>query len=110
MSNDNNLLLIILIGIVMFWICNINTTENFENNNSKTKNIQNKNNQSIEYYRSDKNNEVNADSKRTSSPLLEQQYIDDSALIDKLYAQKQSSNQSSKFTSSDSKSVSGSKK
>ena len=29
MANDNNLLLIILIGIVLFWIFNINTTENF---------------------------------------------------------------------------------
>ena len=27
MANDNNLLLIILIGIVLFWIFNINTTE-----------------------------------------------------------------------------------
>jgi hypothetical protein len=109
MSNDNNLLLIILIGIVMFWICNINTTENFENNNSKRKNSQNKNSQSIEYYRSDKNNELNADSERARSPLLGQQDVDDSALIDKLYAQKQSSVQSSRSSSSKSRSVSGSR-
>jgi hypothetical protein len=108
MSNDNNLLLIILIGIVMFWICNINTTEKFENNDSKRKNSQNKNSQSIEFYRSDKNNESNADSERARSPLLGQQDVDDSALIDKLYAQKQSSSPSIRSTSGGSKSVSGS--
>jgi hypothetical protein len=42
MANDNNLLLIILIGIVLFWIFNINTTENFETQNN-TNSAKNKN-------------------------------------------------------------------
>lgn len=86
MNNDNNLLLTILIGIVMFWIFNINTTEKFENNYSKAKNS----NQSIEYYRADKSNEDENDSKRSKSPLLDQE-IDDSALINQLYLQGKSS-------------------
>lgn len=86
MNNDNNLLLTILIGIVMFWIFNINTTEKFENNYSKAKNS----NQSIEYYRADKSNEDENDSKRSKSPLLDQG-IDDSALINQLYLQGKSS-------------------
>ena len=92
MANDNNLLIIILIGIVMFWIFNINTTEKFENNNSKRKNSSRK--QSIEYYRADRHSESIADSRRAKSPLLEQQDLDDSALIDKLYSQKQTSERS----------------
>ena len=32
MGNDNNLLLIILIAAVLFWIFNINTTEKFKDN------------------------------------------------------------------------------
>lgn len=98
MSNDNNLLLIILIGIVMFWIFNINTTEKFENNNSKRKN--NSKQQSIEYYRADRQNQSQADSNRARSPLLSQQDVDDSALIDKLYSQKQSSESRSMSSSS----------
>ena len=70
----------------MFWIFNINTTEKFENNYSKAKNS----NQSIEYYRADKSNEDENDSKRSKSPLLDQG-IDDSALINQLYLQGKSS-------------------
>lgn len=98
MSNDNNLLLIILIGIVMFWIFNINTTEKFENDNHDNYNNHNnkskgkKNSiQSVEYYRSDRQKESVADSERASSPLLAQHDVDDSALIDKLYSQRETS-------------------
>lgn len=107
MSNDNNLLLIILIGIVMFWIFNINTTEKFENNNSKRKN--NSKQQSIEYYRADRQ-QSHADSNRARSPLLSQQDVDDSALIDKLYSQKQSSGSRSMSSSSQSSQSSSSKR
>jgi len=103
MGNDNNLLLIILIGIVLFWIFNINTTEKFENNLSKEK--KGKNNykkSSIEYYRSDSIREASADSERAKSPLLNQRSVADSELIDKLYSQRSSqrSSQISKDQSS----------
>jgi len=79
-NNDNNLLLIILIGIVLFWIFNINTNERFKNNNSIRKN-------SI--------NNLSEHFNKVDSPLLkDNSKVSDADLIDKLYAQSNKSTSS----------------
>lgn len=93
MDNDNNLLLIILIGIVMFWIFNINT-ENCLNNDLKNINSINnysrfKSNNYFEHYKDDKSPE--SEHSRTKSPLL-----NDQQLIDTIYREKMSVSKSSK--------------
>jgi len=101
MNSDNNLLLIILIGVVMFWIFNINTTtdykENFkqnfkQNTNTNTKNEKKKHLSDVEYYRNDGDNEAINDASRVKSPLVSG--TDDYSLIDKLYLEKQNSSKS----------------
>ena len=111
MANDNNLLLIILIGVVIFWIFNINTSGkklinlNSEKRLSKKKekfseldhltnpqtnfqsNFQsnmNPNDQIYENYRADTN-----EKNKTSSPMLNQ--VSDMDLINKVYAQQRNS-------------------
>jgi hypothetical protein len=98
MTNDNNFLLIILIGIILFWIFNINTTENFKKN-IHSKNNNNKNN--LEHY----NDLNNVKYKTAESPLLNTENITDKDLIDKLYSNTISnkltkSNKSNKSTNS----------
>jgi hypothetical protein len=79
MANDNNLLLIILIGIVLFWISNISTTDKKQIHNSiRKKKSNNKNN--IEKFGS------------TESTYLNSADIDESELINKLYSQHKSQN------------------
>jgi hypothetical protein len=80
MANDNNLLLIILIGIVMFWIFNINTTERFDNVNSIRK--KSKKN-SIEHFR--ENLSVKSELSRSESPTL-----NDRQVIEEIYREKMS--------------------
>jgi hypothetical protein len=83
-NNDNNLLLIILIGIVLFWIFNINTTERFTNNNSINNSIKRKSKiNSFEHYKDDKS--AKSEKSRAESPLL-----NDQQLIDTLYKEKMS--------------------
>ena len=86
MTNDNNLLLIILIGIVLFWIFNINTTEKFTNDESIIKYSKNKKfkKNSFEHYREDKNYKQ-SDAYRTQSPLLNpEQHTQDLEYIDSI--------------------------
>lgn len=85
-NNDNNLLLIILIGIIMFWIFNINSSENFKNNNSINFSNGNFDKNNLEHYKDDK--DKNVESTRTQSPLL-----NDQQLINKLYDKTNNSQQ-----------------
>lgn len=79
MANDNNLLLIILIGIVLFWISNISTTDKKQIHNSiRKKKSYNKNN--IEKFGS------------RESPNLNSVDMYESELINKLYSQQTSKN------------------
>ena len=79
MGNDNNLLLIILIAAVLFWIFNINTTEKFKDNYK-------------EHYEQSR-------FESPKSPLFDNSNIDDSDLIDHLYAEKTKSKSKSKSKS-----------
>lgn len=70
MLNDNNLLLIVLIGITLFWIFNMNSTEkNVKKSKSKEKDYK------IENFAT------------APIPLLNQKNVPDNDLIDKLYAE-----------------------
>jgi hypothetical protein len=69
MGNDNNLLLIILIAAVLFWIFNINTTEKFR-----------------EHYKE------HYEQPRVKSPLFEHQDLTDEELINQLHAEKDKKN------------------
>ena len=89
MGNDNNLLLIILIAAVLFWIFNINTTEKFKENYK-------------EHYGHSQN-----ESPRT--PLFQNSNIADSDLINYLYAEKKNKSKSESKSKSKSKSESESK-
>lgn len=71
MGNDNNLLLIILIAAVLFWIFNINTTEKSKENYK-------------EHYRQSQN-------ETPKTPLFDNANIADSDLINYLYAEKNKS-------------------
>jgi len=82
-NNDNNLLLIILIGIVLFWIFNINTAEKFTNNNSINYSKKRKSKiNSFEHYKEDTSKL--SDKFREESPLLNDQHLNDQQLIDNL--------------------------
>jgi len=81
MTSDNNLLLIVLIGIVLFWIFNINSSKK-EKSSSKEKNY-NKNKNVVEKFQSKPNT--------VQSPILKQKNVSDAELIDQLYAEKKSS-------------------
>lgn len=98
MTTDNNLLILLLIGIVLFWIYNMNVSEKF--NNDSINNIDNSKNQITESYRSDTNESIELS--RTSSPILEAATMNDADMIDKLYSQRssKSKSQSSNKTSS----------
>jgi hypothetical protein len=87
MTTDNNLLILLLIGIVLFWIYNMNVSEKF--NNGSINNINNTRNHVTESYRAD-SVEVNEDKSRASSPLQKDVPINDAAMIDKLYSQRNS--------------------
>jgi hypothetical protein len=76
MGNDNNLLLIILIAAVLFWIFNINTTEKSKENYK-------------EHYR-----QSQYESPKT--PLFDNPNIDDSDLINNLYAERNKSKSKTK--------------
>lgn len=92
MTNDNNLLLIILIGIVLFWIFNINTTEKFTNDDSINKYSNNKKfkKNSFEHYSSDIKN--NADAGRPQSLLLNpEQHNQDLEYIDSIMSKEKMS-------------------
>jgi hypothetical protein len=84
MANDNNLLLIILIGIVLFWIFNINTTEKFTNKNSIDNYSANRKikKNSIEHYREDKSRE--SEKSRAESPLINHQQSFDKSYKEKM--------------------------
>ena len=97
MTNDNNLLLIILIGIVLFWIFNINTTEKFTNDDSIIKYSKNKKfkKNSFEHYRDDHHENTskrhrNVEQMRQESPLLNDNTDHDAELINNLYKEKMS--------------------
>lgn len=92
MTTDNNLLILLLIGIVLFWIYNMNLSEKF--NNDSINNIENSDNQLTESYRVDSNESV-TDSSRASSPLQEPASMTDADMIDKLYSQRSSKSKSS---------------
>lgn len=70
MAIDNNLLLIILIGVALIWIFNINTDIKHKGKQEKKK---------VEKFTSEYENK--------NIPLLRQQPVSDNELIDKLYAQ-----------------------
>jgi hypothetical protein len=96
MTNDNNLLLIILIGIVLFWIFNINTTEKFTNDDSIIKYSKNKKfkKNSFEHYREDHHENTkrhtNVEATRAQSPLLNDNTDNDAELINNLLKEKMS--------------------
>jgi len=79
MANDNNLLLIVLIGIVMFWIFNINKKEHFNNIKSIGKNSKT----NLEHYNYD--SDTRNEQKRAMSPML-----NDRQLIENIYREKMS--------------------
>jgi hypothetical protein len=95
-NNDNNLLLIILIGIVLFWIFNINTTEKFTNNNSINNYSRKKKSKSdsLEHYKEDTS--AVSERSRAESPLLNAREFNDKQLIDTLYREKMSVSESPK--------------
>lgn len=78
MNNDNNLLLIIIIAVVLYWIFNLNSSENFQNNKSINKNYSNEH-----FTKIDNSNKSN---NKTSS-------ISDIDLINKLYTKELSNKQ-----------------
>lgn len=84
---NNNLLMIICIGIVVFWIFNI-----------KTSSIAKKSNK-IENYRNDPNDPN--DKNKVSSPLLSKNSITDEDLIQKLYNQNTNNSRSKTSQSSE---------
>ena len=98
---DNNLLLIILIGIVLFWIYNINTKtspkEKFNNSSNSTNSSRSSNSRQLtqENYRDD--GISNKSRSRESSPNLSQQPASDKQLIDRLYSNKRDSKSRSEF-------------
>ena len=78
MVNDNSLLLIILIGITLFWIFNMNsTTKEIKQNKTKSKS---KSKSKEKDYKLEKFT-------TTGIPLLKQNNVPDKDLIDKLYAE-----------------------
>ncbi len=78
MANDNNFLLIILIGIVLYWIITINTSENFSHSNSI-----NKKNRKTENFSS------NSKSRSSDSVLLNDRTMSNKEIFRELMAETQ---------------------